>query len=70
MPPTYSSLHSEGWMDNENDFKIRFKCCGRHDIHRYKHDKICGIGLDKYLEWNGIKFRNGYVCRTDKKLTY
>lgn len=64
-----SDLHNKGWKDNENDFKIRFKCCGRHDIHRYKH-KGYGIGLDRYLEWNGIKLMNGYVCRTDKKLTY
>lgn len=59
-----------GWWDTDDEFHIKFNCCGRHEIHRYKHNKICGIGLDRYLEWNGIKFRNGYVCRTDKKLTY
>jgi hypothetical protein len=64
------SIYSNYLIENSCEIKIKFKCCGRHELHRCFHDNVSGIGLDKYLEWNGIKFRNGYVCRTDKKLTY
>ncbi len=59
----------QGFREEHTWINMRLNCCGKHDLHRWKH-KGSGVGLDKYLEWNGIKFRNGYVCRTDKKLTY
>ena len=60
----------QDYTERECDIQIELNCCGKHDLHRHKHNYVSGVGLNKYLEWNGIKFRNGYVCRTDKQLTY